>query len=374
MNGAGLLAIFEKDVRIVRLHLNVHWTPAGALTVSVILVLALVIGWIAAFWTGWLLGVLLGLLLLALGLVGAGALYQRLADQRARTRHHPPGRLVDVGGFRLHLHTLGDARDAPTLVFESASGVASPEWGWIAPEVACFTHLVLYDRAGQGWSDEPPVPVDALQSVRALHAALEQARIRPPYLLVGHALGGLLSQVFAQSYPDEVAGLLLVDPHPVPVETALPPGGATRQARAGWWLLLAARLGLLRLSGLADQVAGCLPEVQAQQAVAFLNSTRTTRGWRAETRLARTVILPEPPLFLADTPLLVLSAELPDSFVGAHERAEYTRRHVQLAQASRRGAQRVLPATEHYSIVLDPDHARLIVVAIRDMVDDIRKG
>lgn len=121
----------------------------------------------------------------------------------------PPGRLVDIGGHRLHLHCLGSG---PAVVFDSALGASSISWTYVQPEVARFATACAYDRAGFGWSDRGPLPRTTgriLEELRALLAATGQAR---PYVMVGHSFGGLTARLYAHRYPEEIAGLVLLDP------------------------------------------------------------------------------------------------------------------------------------------------------------------
>jgi pimeloyl-ACP methyl ester carboxylesterase len=123
-----------------------------------------------------------------------------------------PGRLVDVGGWRLHLNCTGSSkRNVPTVVFESGSGDFSFDWSLVQPEVASFTRACSYDRAGNAWSDLGPRPRTMRQIAYELHMALKKAGVKGPYVLVGQSFGGLLVRTFAGMYPKEVAGMVLVD-------------------------------------------------------------------------------------------------------------------------------------------------------------------
>jgi pimeloyl-ACP methyl ester carboxylesterase len=120
-----------------------------------------------------------------------------------------PGR-VDAGGHRLRMLVAG--RGAPTVILET-SGMAPLEcWARVQPRVSRFARVVSYDHAGYWGSEAGPKPRDARQVARELHAALRSARIAPPYVLVGYSFGGPFVRVFADLYPAEVAGLVLVDP------------------------------------------------------------------------------------------------------------------------------------------------------------------
>nr|ACS83712.1 alpha/beta hydrolase fold protein [uncultured bacterium AOCefta2] len=117
---------------------------------------------------------------------------------------------VDAGGHRLHLLVVGTARQKPAVVLESGAG-GRIGWEKTRNQIAQFAQVVTYDRAGFGNSEPGPLPRDARTIAVELHAALHSARVAPPYVLVGQSLGGIYVQVFAAMYPDETAGLVLVD-------------------------------------------------------------------------------------------------------------------------------------------------------------------
>jgi len=121
---------------------------------------------------------------------------------------------VDVGGHSLRMRIRGHG--GPVVVFEGGGrgsvGAPLEMWCELQPAVSKFTTTVTYDRAGIGMSDPGPEPRDARQIARELHTALHNAGLAPPYLLVGHSFGGPLNRVFAGMYPDEIAGMVLVDP------------------------------------------------------------------------------------------------------------------------------------------------------------------
>ena len=119
-----------------------------------------------------------------------------------------PG-LVDVGGRQLYLTCQGEG--SPTVVMEAGGRGNSGSWQLVQPEVAQFTRVCAYDRAGNGYSESAPV-LDTAQTISdELHSLLANARIDGPYVLVGHSLGGILVRVFASRYLDEVVGMVLVD-------------------------------------------------------------------------------------------------------------------------------------------------------------------
>jgi pimeloyl-ACP methyl ester carboxylesterase len=124
----------------------------------------------------------------------------------------PPGRLVDVGGWKLHLSCTGTADAArPTVILEAGVGDFSVEWSLVQPLVAGFARVCSYDRAGDGWSELGPHPRTFRQIVYELHQLLAAAGERPPFVLVGHSYGGWLVRLYQQTHPGDVAGMVLVD-------------------------------------------------------------------------------------------------------------------------------------------------------------------
>jgi len=121
----------------------------------------------------------------------------------------PPGRLVDVGGHRLHLNCTGQG--LPIVVVETGLGDFSFDWVLVQSRVATFTRICTYDRAGYAWSDAGPSPRTFDQLNVELRAALARAGERGPYVLVGHSFGGGVVRRYAERYPAEVAGLVLVE-------------------------------------------------------------------------------------------------------------------------------------------------------------------
>ena len=139
-----------------------------------------------------------------------GIFYQAVSEALDRRRHPPQGELVDLGGFRLHLNCIGQG--TPTVVMDAGGGAPSITWGLVPSEIAKFTRVCTYDRAGLGWSDpNSRIPRTSQQSVDELHLLLTKAGINPPYILVGHSLGGVNMRLYASQYPEDVVGLVLVD-------------------------------------------------------------------------------------------------------------------------------------------------------------------
>ena len=194
-------------------------------------------------WVRWLGGVVV----LVVGLSLAGAIYEPVAEA-ADIRAYPPlGQLVDVGGYRLHIHCTGTG--SPTVVIDGGWGAWSLEWSGVQREVAKTTQVCTYDRAGRGYSEAGPLPRNAVQFAKELHILLERANIAGPYVLAGHSLGGLPVRVFAHEYPTQVAGVVLIDSMSPGqrTQTTLTNGQIPSKSIFASLPSLLARVGLVRL-------------------------------------------------------------------------------------------------------------------------------
>ena len=143
----------------------------------------------------------------ALIAVGVGGM---IAKARLRAKYPPPGHVIDVGGYRLHLDCQGAC--PPTVILEAGLGVeASLSWRHVQRAASEFARVCVYDRAGNGWSDASPRPRTAEVMVDELRSLLTGANISGPFILVAHSYGGLVSRLYAATHPEEVAGMVLVD-------------------------------------------------------------------------------------------------------------------------------------------------------------------
>jgi pimeloyl-ACP methyl ester carboxylesterase len=150
----------------------------------------------------------------------AGATYQWLATRKELAATPPPGSLVDIGGYRLHLWCTGNG--APAVILDTGLGGTSADWGFVQPDVARFTRVCSYDRSGMGYSDPGPSPRTARRIAGELAELLVRSGLGQPVVLVGASIAGLYARVFVADYPERAAGLVLVDathedpPHEVP--------------------------------------------------------------------------------------------------------------------------------------------------------------
>ena len=299
---------------------------------------------------------------LALASVGGG--YETVAESVDATAYPAPGQLIDVGGHRLHLNCTGSG--SPTVVLEPGLGEASSVMSWIAPAVAADTRVCVYDRAGRGWSEPAEGPQDAAQTAADLHTLLDRAHIPGPYVLAGHSFGGLYILTFAASYPDQVAGMVLLD-STAPASGPTPPtktGSYDLVGRISALLPAVAHLGVTRLYG--QSAYGTLPprsrdEARARGATAsdlasFLNEF--LEGSAATHQAASLVDL-------ADKPLIVLTA-------GREHDAAWLAAQDKLATLSTNSRHRIVADATHASLVLDASDAASASQAIRDVVASVR--
>jgi pimeloyl-ACP methyl ester carboxylesterase len=147
-------------------------------------------------------------------LVGCGGSDGGPAKEKAE---QPVDRLVDVGGRKLHLSCDGSGN--PTVILEAGLTGDHRTWDEVLPSIASKTRVCAYDRANINSSEAAPTPRTAADMVKDLHALVGAGKVDAPYVLVGFSFGGLVSQLYASTYPDDVVGLVLVESnHPDEVE------------------------------------------------------------------------------------------------------------------------------------------------------------
>ncbi len=300
----------------------------------------------------------------AVGAAGLGALAQVRATRRDEQRYPPPGVLVDVGGHRLHLDVRGSG-PGPTVVLEAGMGSFSPNWYWVQSELAPEMRVVAYDRSGLGWSERGTAPRDAETLAAELHAALVAAGVAGPYVLAGHSFGGLPVRAFAQLYPGETAGLVLVDASNPDQWVRWPVRNADRMIVTSQRVTAAlARVGLLRLVDLSRAISAGLPD----RAVAELRARSALPGTsavEAEQMAAWPTSRAQLVSDLGALPLVVLGVT--DQPRGAET---LTALQAELVRLSTRSARRVVEGATHESLVARREHAMAVVAAIRAVVAD----
>jgi pimeloyl-ACP methyl ester carboxylesterase len=259
------------------------------------------------FWIG---RVLLTVLALLVGLAALGASYEAIMAAGDATRYPPTGQLVDIGGYRLHLHCVGEG--SPTVIMEAGGGGNILHWMLVQPSIAQSTRVCTYDRAGMGWSDPGPLPRTPQRIVAELHTLLATAGIPRPYILVGHSIGGKYVRLYASQYPQDVAGMVLVDARHEDADASMTPAmRADDQARVQTEQRITqvfGRLGLVRL--LASGPAAIPVATRRMIGVQASRSQALATQWDEYTVWADadSALRSAPPL--GQQPLIVLSSEL----------------------------------------------------------------
>ncbi len=338
----------------------------------------------------WLGRVALGILILLLGLVAVGAIYQENATARDAQAYKPLDQIVHVNGIQMRLDCKGTG--SPTVVLEAAAQSSAVTWGRIPDDVAQFTRVCSYDRPGYGWSDPVREELVPERVAAMLHHLLAQAGEQPPYLMVAHSMGGVYIRTFAAAYPGDVVGMVLVDTSHenqallTPVEIRESPEFAEAmksQSTTLQLLRIAEPLGLLRAFKLLDAAATSLHLPEGKKAAYLAESYRT--GYFAA--YLREVDMMQAyfeqggkPKSLGDIPLIVLSAELsaqklseqyPPSLRGklttdtlqqlVHDMSGL---QDELAGLSTRGKRIIVPGTGHF---IQLDAPQVVTDAIREV-------
>ncbi|NTU55284.1 MAG: alpha/beta hydrolase [Anaerolineales bacterium] len=328
-----------------------------------------------------ILRIILWIILILALLFAGGCTYQRIALARTREQFPAPGKQVEVNGYLMHIHCVGSG--SPTVVIDAGNGSFSIEWMPIQEELSQTTRVCVYDRAGYGWSEAGPQPRDGMQVVSELHDLLRSADESGPYLLVGHSLGGVHVRLFAAQYPDEVAGLILIDTaYPL---TITPEFEMQMQSSIGFYQVmnLMTRTGLLRLIGPLggeDSMPATARKLSPNLQEVYLNLLLDPNQY--VTAIAEMQELPQtfeqtslllkgnPPF--GDLPLIVITAGQTSAPGSTPFNEQYIpvpesqiQNQLELAGQSSRGEQRVLNESSH-SVHLDAPEE--VVKAIREMV------
>lgn len=188
------------------------WAGFGLAVPLVILGTALIVAFARP---GFREGQVLGLALLLLGVLAAAGASRSLSRVlRTRARHPPPGQLVDVGGYRMHVLAEGEARGRPAVVWFAGGHTGGFAIHHLHRAQSASARSILVDRPGTGWSDLGPFPRTTAREASEVIAALEAAGERGPFVVAGHSLGGLLAANIARRWPERVAGVVLMDATP----------------------------------------------------------------------------------------------------------------------------------------------------------------
>jgi pimeloyl-ACP methyl ester carboxylesterase len=314
--------------------------------------------------------ILIGLVVAVIALAVTGVSYQAIATQIDRHDYPPAGQLVDVGGYKMHIFCTGEG--APTVILDALFPGTVSNWAWVQPEIAKTTRVCAYDQAGLGWSDTGPEPRDAKQRARELHTLLARAAIPGPYVLVGHSLGGLSVRMFADQYPDQVAGVALIEASDPDAWKRLgkPEGIGVDRTQ----LMVAPALGQLGLlrCGLIPSPAPDpdLPPQQRKELQAYFNSVKYLETLRAvDASFSVALDQVRSAGGLGSKPLVIVLGSEGDGSVAALRDL-----FVRQAGLSTNSLTRVIDGATHAGLVDNQGYAMQTSVAILQVVHAARTG
>lgn len=302
----------------------------------------------------------------ALMLSAFGGAYETYRESSDRAAFAMPGRLIDVGGHSMHIDCTGTG--SPTVVLEPGLGEPSTAMAWIAPDVATTTRVCVYDRAGRGWSESASGPQDGVQTASDLHTLLERAGEAGPFVLAGHSAGGIYVLNFAHLYPQQIAGVVLLDSmHPEQyTKIASWPAFYEMFRRVSAVLPSLSRLGVARAYNQA--AFGDLPAPARDEERAFLSTPRHNRSVRDEFSELRTAMSQAQSLTsLADRPLVVVTAmkDAAGGWMAAQD---------ELAALSTNSVHRTVADATHAMLTENEAFAAQSSHAILDVVNAVRTG
>ena len=316
----------------------------------------------------WFRIVLRVLLILVILLAATGFIYENISEARDIRFHLMPGRLVDVGGYKMHIHCAGQG--SPTVVLDSGLGDSYISWQKVQPQIAQFTRVCSYDRAGIGYSDSGPRRRTSKDMAEELHTLLHNAAIAGPIILVGHSMGGYDVRLYTSLYRAEVAGMVLVDASHPDQENRFP---AAIKNLEGTWLREAEFLEFTMPFGIPRLMGFCDPDPAiravecnfhtARENVAEIKAFKESAD---QTAAAGS---------LADLPLAVLShdpdkllTDLPADVAKLTNKA-WEKMQEELGRLSTKGTQVIAKGSAHYIQLDRPD---VVIDAVRKMVDQTR--
>ncbi|MEM9089799.1 MAG: alpha/beta hydrolase [Cyanobacteria bacterium P01_F01_bin.53] len=324
------------------------------------------------------------LIVFALGITTIGLLvgmiYQRVGQAFDRRKYPPQGQLIDIGGFRLHLNCMGQG--TPTVVMDAGGAAPAITWGLVPAEIAKFTRVCTYDRAGLGWSEpNPRISRTSQQSVDELRLLLTKAGIKPPYILVGHSLGGVNMRLYASQYPADVVGLVLVDSSHENQMTSEMWKRVTMQSWLYQIFRIVSQVGVLRLIGemnLLPMLEDIKRDIQKYPlAVQALFDTFKSFCYRscywatASSELAnikKSFEDVQPVTSLGSLPLIVLSQGSKDSKVSDERRQRWASLQLDLTKLSSHSQHIIAENSGHF---VQLDQPELVVSALQQLIESV---
>jgi pimeloyl-ACP methyl ester carboxylesterase len=319
---------------------------------------------------------LLGFVIVVAALVILGVAFQTIATEQDKRTYSPRGELYDVNGHQMHIVCKGEG--SPAVILQAGLSAESLWWYRVQEQLAQHTKVCAYDRPGMGWSEETGAPHDALTIASDLHALIEAAGIEAPYVMAGHSYGAIWSRIYAALYPDEVAGLTLVDsglvtPEQFASQSEFDDWKRSNDAiQAILWAMQ--RTGLKRLTAAGDFQGAGYPAEIVPELAALQSPNRTFDATYAD-QIPSYQVLAEASADakdLGDLPLIVLWAG--DTNTMMEMIPALRTLHDEIPTYSTDSETRVIDGAGHGSILGNEAYAQQVSDAILDVVEAARTG
>jgi pimeloyl-ACP methyl ester carboxylesterase len=317
----------------------------------------------------WLRIIVRSFAVLVVFLATLGYIYENISEARDRRFNPMPGQLIDVGGYKMHIYCTGHG--APTVILDSGLGDSYISWTKVQPQISEFSRVCSYDRAGLGYSDSSPRPRTSKVFAEELHTLLHNAGVPPPYIFVGHSMGGFDVRLYASFYRSEVAGMVLVDSSHPEQKKRLPPELNDLDKT---WLREQEFMEFTTPFGIPRLIGFCGPDAEVRAADCNFHSLR--EGVAELSAVAESAAETAATRPLGDMPLVVLTrdpaqpeADLPEDLVKPTAQV-WQQMQDELAQLSTKNTHVIAKHSGHYIQLDRPD---LVVEAVRKIADETRQ-
>lgn len=306
--------------------------------------------------------ILVSLLLLPIVILLSGLTYQAIGSFLDLANAKPPGELIDVDGHKMHIYCTGTGE--PTVILDAAADGTTAYWGWIQSDLSEKTRVCSYDRPGHGWSQRSTSSQTAGQIAMDLKLLLKEANIEGPYIFVGHSFGTNVGRIYREQNPDDVVGMVFIDPPPLHPTIPIP-ASFLEGAKGDQWIMengeLMAYFGFFRLKNLFGSPTPTLPSKEDTEYRKFYASPELWKSLREGSNVSEETFEQVRNIKdMGDVPLLVISAGQPQNEM----RREWTEVNKQIATLSTKGEHHIFQDATHGSLVLEETNAK----EISDMV------
>ena len=320
----------------------------------------------------WFTQIILGLFILLLMPIPVGIVWQFLARRLESGKYLPLGKLTDVDGHFMHIYCTGEG--SPTVILEGGVPEWSIHWQKVQPEIATFTRVCSYDRAGYGWSDVGPGPRTAKKIVDELHTLLRNSGEQGPFVYVAHSFWGPAALLYQQTYPFKIVGMVLIEawspdlftPVPDVITQALPLAQTLHSIAPLGQVRLVGELGILPLADMLQ--AKLLPaELQPVYKAAYYDDGMWGTMYEEYSAMNESGLQTQGIASLGDLPLIVVKAgNRPADDYPSDEVWDATQES--LAGLSSQGELVIAETSGHFVQLENPE---LVVEAIRRVVEKV---